>query len=269
MPAALHTQRIVGPDAPPTRWLYLLHGIFGAGRNWNAVSRRIVEARPDWGVLAVDLRGHGRSERGAPPHTLQACVDDLLHLPDAGAPPATAVLGHSFGGKVATLFAEAAELSSLWIVDSTPSAREPAGSAWKMIDVLEGHPGPFRDRDAGIAAVESAGYDHAVAMWMGTNLDRGPDDAWRWRLDARQMRDLMIDFFDVDAWPALRRAAEAGTRVRLLRATESSIVSDDDRRLLAGLEADGLPVEHVDVEGGHWLNADAPDRVAELVTDGL
>jgi pimeloyl-ACP methyl ester carboxylesterase len=269
MPAALHTQRIVASDATPARWLYLLHGIYGAGRNWNAVSRRIVDARPDWGVLAVDLRGHGRSESGETPHTLDACVQDLLHLPDAGAPPAAAVLGHSFGGKVATLFAEAAELASLWIVDSTPSAREPSGSAWAMIDVLDLNPGPFRDRDVGIAAVESEGYAHAVALWMGTNLERGADDAWRWRLDPVQMRALLVDFFETDAWPSLRAAAEAGTRVHLIRATESSIVSEEDRRMLAELEGDGLPVERIDVEGGHWLNADAPDRVAALVASGL
>ncbi|HKK93506.1 MAG TPA: alpha/beta hydrolase [Longimicrobiales bacterium] len=269
MPATLHTQRIAAPDRTPDRWLFLLHGIFGAGRNWNAVSRRIVEARPEWGVLAVDLRGHGRSDSGAPPHTLEACVDDLLHLPEHGAPPAAAVLGHSFGGKVATLFAEAAELESLWIADSTPSAREPGGSAWEMIDVLEDHPGPFRDRDAGIAAVESAGYARPVAMWMGTNIERGSDDAWRWRLDAEQMRELLIDFFEVDAWPAIRSAAEAGTRVRLIRATESSIVSEEDRTMLQRLHDEGLPVERIDVEGGHWLNADAPDRVAEILAEGL
>jgi len=269
MPATLHAQRLTTPDRSPDRWLYLLHGIFGAGRNWNAVSRRIVEARPDWGVLAIDLRGHGRSDRGTPPHTLAACVDDLLHLPDAGAPPATAVLGHSFGGKVATLFAEAAELQSLWIADSTPSAREPDGSAWEMVDVLENHPGPFLDRDAGVAAVESTGYARPVAMWMGTNLERGPDDAWRWRLDAKQMRELLIDFFEVDAWPQLRAAAEAGTRVRLLRATESMIVTQEDQRKFTDLRDDGLPVERIDIEGGHWLNADAPDRVAEVLAEGL
>ena len=268
-PAPLHVQRIVAEGADPDRWLYLLHGIYGAGRNWNAVSRRIVDARPDWGVLAVDLRGHGRSESGAPPHTLDACVTDLLHLSASGDHPAAAVLGHSFGGKVATLFAAAAELGALWIVDSTPSARAPGGSAWDMLQVLEAHPGPFLDREAGIAAVESAGYARPVAMWMGTNLERGGDGAWRWRLDAGQMRELLMDFFETDAWPALESAASAGTRVHLIRATESSVVTDGDRAALGELAEAGLPVERIDVEGGHWLNADAPDRVAELVAEAL
>lgn len=269
MPAALHTHRIVASDASPDRWLYLLHGIFGAGRNWNAVSRRVVDARPEWGVLAIDIRGHGRSEPGDPPHTLDACVDDLLHLPSAGAPPAAAVLGHSFGGKVATLFAAAAELESLWIVDSTPSARPPSGSAWGMLDVLERHRGPFPDREAGITAVESEGYARDVAMWMGTNLERDADDLWRWRLDADQMKALLLDFFARDAWPALRQAAANGTGVSLLRATESSVVSDVDQQLLEEARIAGLDVTRIDVEGGHWLNADAPSRVATLLAQRL
>jgi len=269
MPATLHIQRITATDEAPDRWLYLLHGIFGAGRNWNAVSRRLVKARSDWGVVAVDLRGHGRSEPGDPPHTLAACVDDLLHLPRNGAPPAAAVLGHSFGGKVATLFAHAGELESLWIIDSTPSVRKPAGSAWEMLRMLDEHPGPFLDRDAGIDAVEAAGYSRPVAMWMGTNLQEGTDAAWRWRLDPEQMRALLLDFFEVDTWPSIVAAAEAGTRVELIRATRSSIVSSEDRRKLRELADRGLPVARTDVDGGHWLNADAPDRLAELLAEML
>jgi len=269
MSASLHTQRVTEPGSDPERWLYLLHGIFGAGRNWNAVARRIVSARPEWGVLAVDLRGHGRSAAGEPPHTVEACARDLDALVSGGAPAASAVLGHSFGGKVAALFAAHAELESLWIADSTPGVREAGGSAWRMLEVLETHPGPFLGREAAIAAVEMEGYANPVAQWMATNVERGADGAWRWRLDAGQMRALLVDFFERDAWPEVRAAAERGTRVRLLRGTESSVVSPIDLERWAGLEAEGLPIRRHDLASGHWLNADAPDRVAEIVAADL
>src|SRR5688500_8745529 len=70
----LHHTRVVGPDATPERWLLVLHGIYGSGRNWGTIARRLVEARPEWGVLLVDLRNHGQS-RGFPgPHTLAAAA---------------------------------------------------------------------------------------------------------------------------------------------------------------------------------------------------
>jgi len=269
MPATLHTQALTARSAAPERWIYLLHGIYGAGRNWNAVSKRIVEARPDWGVLAIDLRGHGRSEAGQPPHTVAACAADIHHLVAAGQPPASAILGHSFGGKVATVFAAEAELEALWIADSTPTLRPAEGSAWRMLQVLERHPGPFLDREGAIAAVESEGYANPVAQWMATNVERGLDDAWRWRLDVEQMRALLLDFFDLDAWPAVRAAAAAGTRVHLLRGVQSSVVSESDIQRFDALRAEGLPVMRTDVEAGHWLNADCPDRVAELVVADL
>lgn len=269
MPATLHTQSLTARGAEPDRWLYLLHGIYGAGRNWNAVSKRIVEAQPSWGVLAIDLRGHGRSETGTPPHTVSACAADLRGLPTAGHPVASAVLGHSFGGKVATVFAAESELEALWIADSTPTVRPAGGSAWRMLEVLEGHPGPFLDREGAIAAVEAEGYANPVAQWMATNVERGTDDAWRWRLDTEQMRELLLDFFALDAWPAMRAAAEVGTHVHLLRGVESSVVTEDDIARFDALASEGLPVDRTDLQAGHWLNADAPDRVAELVADGL
>ncbi|MDT8368362.1 MAG: alpha/beta hydrolase [Longimicrobiales bacterium] len=267
--ARLHTQQLTASGATPERWLYLLHGIFGAGRNWNAVSRRVIEARPEWGVVAVDLRGHGRSGPGDPPHTVEACADDLRHLPSTGTPPASAVLGHSFGGKVATLFAVRSELRSLWIADSTPSIRAPGGSAWQMIEALARHPGPFRDREEGIAAVRDEGFADGVAQWMGTNLERGADEAWRWRIDLALMRDLLLDFFDRDTWPALEATATKGTAVHLLRATESSVISPDDVERWEALATRGLPLVRTDLAAGHWMNADAPDAVADALVSGL
>ncbi|HSM35677.1 MAG TPA: hypothetical protein VK837_04695, partial [Longimicrobiales bacterium] len=51
-------ERVVADGATPGAWLYVLHGIYGAGRNWGSVARALVERRPDWGAVLVDLRGH-------------------------------------------------------------------------------------------------------------------------------------------------------------------------------------------------------------------
>ena len=61
--------------------MFLLHGIYGAGRNWGSVARRLVRARPGWSVSLVDLRSQGRSPRLSP-HTMHACASDLLRLED-------------------------------------------------------------------------------------------------------------------------------------------------------------------------------------------
>ena len=52
--ATLYQERIA--RGTPARWLLLTHGIYGAGSNWRGIARKLVERRPDWGVVLVDLR---------------------------------------------------------------------------------------------------------------------------------------------------------------------------------------------------------------------
>lgn len=266
----LHHHRVHAPGASPERWMFLLHGIYGAGRNWNRVARDVVAARPDWGVIPLDLRGHGRSEPGVPPHTLDACVDDLLRLRDALGHPVDAVLGHSFGGKVALLLGDRPEagISSVVVIDSTPDARAPEGSAWGMLRVLRGAPGPFADREAGIAAVEGFGYDRPVAQWMGTNLEPAPGgNGLRWRLDAAQMEALLRAFFARDAWPVLEAAV--GPEIHMVRATRSRILTPAAIERIEHAGAVTGRVRLHEIEGGHWLNADNPAAVTALVAEVL
>lgn len=264
----LHVERIAAPDARPDRWAFVLHGIYGAGRNWNSVFRRLVESRSDWGFYPVDLRGHGQSPALASPHTLEACVRDLSVLASTLDPAPTVIVGHSFGGKVALLYGDEAEhdVVQTWVVDSTPDAREPAGSAWGMLRVLREAPGPFADREAGIQAVRDHGYAEPVARWMSTNLvPRG--DAFEWRLDPDQMEALLRDFFRTDAWPAVEHPY--GPELHFIRGSESGIL-DEEARLR--LTSTGLGTDRVHLhtlEGGHWLNADNPDGLVRLFAEHL
>ena len=133
-PILAHT-RVVAKDAEPKMWLLMLHGIYGSGRNWGTIARRLVEARPEWGVLLVDLRNHGGSRGFTGPHTLHAAAADVDRLVAHLGFHAAAVMGHSFGGKVALLYAQhhaGGGLRQVWVMDSTPAVREPEGSAWQI-----------------------------------------------------------------------------------------------------------------------------------------
>lgn len=259
----LHHDLIRAHGAGPRRWLFLLHGIYGAGRNWNAVFRKVVEARPEWGVVAVDLRGHGQSPTMEPPHSLGRCVEDLDAVAATLPRRPEAIAGHSFGGKVALLYGDEPEhgIVQTWVVDSTPDARPPGGSAWEMLQVLEERPGPFPSREEGVQAVLDHGYPRPVAQWMTTNLV--PEgDVFRWRLDPDQMEALLRDFFRTDAWDAVEHPH--GPEIHFVRATASGIL---DREACNRIQAAGVSTGRVhlhEVEGGHWLNADNPEALVDL-----
>lgn len=260
----LATDRLTADGATPAHWLYVLHGVFGAGRNWASVMRRLVREREDWGALLVDLRQHGASQGFAPPHTVAAAAADLSELEREGMPPANAVLGHSFGGKVALARAESVPsgLSQVWVVDSTPAVRPPAGSAWDMLQVVRSLPDRFADRDELISALEGRGIARPTAQWMATNLTSGPD-GYRWRFDLSSIEELLRDFFDRDLWDVVERPPE-GMEVHLVKAAESSVLSGEALERVR--RAAGGPRMYLhEVSGGHWVNADNPDALVDLL----
>lgn len=257
--------------------MIVLAGIYGAGRNWGSVARRFVSARPEWGCVLVDLRQHGRSQGYLPPHTIAACVSDLTELAHhlATASPSreiSAILGHSFGGKVALCWAEAAArdpqaplVREVWVVDSTPAVREPEGSAWGMLEMLRSHPGPFNSRDEAVAAVESHGFPRPVGLWMSTNLVPAADGSGLiWRIDPDDMESLLRSFYATDAWGFVEHPSP-GTRVHMIKAEESSIL---DEEACARIEGAGLATGQTllhRVSGGHWVNADDPEALQQLL----
>jgi pimeloyl-ACP methyl ester carboxylesterase len=262
---SLHHE-IVTPAAGSHRaWLYVLPGIFGSGRNWATVARRLVAERPDWAAVLVDLREHGGSLGFPPPHTLAATAEDVHVLARATQRPIAAVLGHSFGGKVALQLAQIEpDLAQVWIVDSTPEPRPAGGSAWSMLATLRMLPASFASREQAIQALVAAGSDPATAQWMGTNLERF-DGGVRWRFDLASLEALLQDFFRADLWPMVTDPP-AEVQLHFVRATRSSVMAADTAMRIAGA---GPRVHLHSIEGGHWLNADNPAGVVALLANEL
>lgn len=259
--AKLSTRIVEADGHSPERWMAVLHGIYGAGRNWRSVARELVGERPDWGAVLVDLRQHGDSLGFRPPHTLERAAADLDTIAVA---PVRAVLGHSFGGKVALLRGrDDPGIRQVWVVDSTPEAREPEGSAWSMLETLRRLPRRFDDRDAAVAALVSERVDRPVALWMTANLER-TDGGYAWRIDLDDMEALLLDFFRTDLWEIVE-APRDGLEIHFVRATRSPVLGMDALTRIrdAGI-ATGRVFVH-DVTGGHWLNADNPDALVDLI----
>ncbi len=264
----LHHELLTAPGASPERWLFVLHGIYGAGRNWATLVRRVVRERPEWGAVLVDLREHGRSLGFPPPHTLEAAADDLAGLVRSLGVRSDAVLGHSFGGKVALMYGKraAGAVDDLWIIDSTPEARPPGGGAAGMLRAIRRHPGPFASRDELVRALGGEGVQPGIAQWMATNLEQ-TDGEYRWRLDFDVMEELLQDFFRTDLWDIVE--ASAGPRIHFVRAESSSVLSEEAAtQIEAAARASGRVFLHR-VQGGHWLNADNPDALVELLAANL
>lgn len=267
MATRLHHETLTSGGPTPAAWLWALHGLFGAGRNWATIVRRVIEHRRDWGGVLIDLREHGRSTGMQEPHTLEATAGDLR----AVEPPATAVLGHSFGGKVAlryaATFASSAPLRQVWVIDSTPSPRPAAGEAVRMIQLLRSLPDAFATREAAMAAMTSHGVAEPVAAWMATNLRR-EGDAWRWRFDLDVIERLLGEFLAADLWPIVENPP-GGVELHFVKGTRSPLL---DAEACERIEAAGAVTGRVylhPIDAGHWVHVGNPDALVNLLASRL
>ena len=89
-------------EEPP---ILAIHGSAGHAYGLTALGERLA---PDVRFVAVDLRGHGFSDKPPTGYGVEEHVEDVLQLIDALGLERPILLGHSIGGAIATLAAEAA-----------------------------------------------------------------------------------------------------------------------------------------------------------------
>lgn len=267
----------VTPETTPEKWIVFLHGILGSGANWRSFARQIVTDRPAWGALLVDLRLHGDSVGMEPPHTLESAARDVVSTLSERGMRASAVLGHSFGGKVGLevsrqlALSESGPLDHLFVIDSTPGARpDYRGSSGvrNIVELLAELPDEFPDRNAFTAWITERGVDRPTAMWLAMNVRPLPNTTrFVFRIDVPAARAMMEDYFHRDLWPVLESPPSPTTRVHLIAGERSQVLDADDlnraRRIQSGVSAD------VVAGAGHWVHVDAPEALRRIVVGYL
>jgi esterase len=265
-------QSIVSAEgAAPSRSAVFLHGLLGRGSNWQGFARKLVAARPEWDALLLDLRMHGESLSLPPPHTLARAAGDVRAALAAASNPASAVIGHSFGGKVALLLAADPPpgLEQIWVLDATPSARarDDRDVTTRVLAALGEMPQRFTSRNQFAAEFASRGVDAALGPWLAKNLVR-EDDGLRLALDLDAIGELLADFDRNDLWPLLE-APPPGVALRVVTGGRSHAISPPDReRLRAAAERSAIAWFELP-DAGHWLHSDDPTGLLQLLTSHL
>lgn len=98
--------------------LVILHGLFGAGRNWYTFAQKLAD---EFRVYVPDLRGHGDSPKVPPLDYPHMAADVAALLAEEGVTSADFV-GHSMGGKVGMMLAltHPKVVNKLVVVDIAP-----------------------------------------------------------------------------------------------------------------------------------------------------
>ncbi|CAN5446055.1 alpha/beta fold hydrolase [soil metagenome] len=263
---------VTADAAEPTRFIYFLHGVLGTGNNLRSIAKALVAARPAWGAVLVDLRLHGGSQDVKPPHDLAACARDLVELEASIAKPVRAVLGHSFGGKVALEYLRVRPtIECAILVDATPGARPDArGSEGTLaiVQMLQRVPPAFAAREEFVKFVIAEGHSREIATWLATNVKAQPDGTYAFVLDVAAIAGMLDRYFTTDDWDVVETSS---ARIEIIVGGRSTVLDTADRVRANQIARDshGRVSVHVIPDAGHWVHVDAPAELIRVVTEAI
>ncbi len=230
------------------RPLVLLHGLFGAARNFGAVQRGLAGRRR---VIALDLRSHGASPHGPITGYDVLAADVAETLAGLDALPAE-VLGHSMGGKVAMRLAldHPGLVTRLVVADIAP-VRYPPTLRVHVAAMAALALSPALTRAGADAALSVAVPDPGVRGFLLQNLTLGAAPSWRLGL-----AEIAAAMATIEGWEAPADARYPGPAL-FLRGEHSGYVRPEYRE---GIRALFPAARFASVKrAGHWLHADNPE----------
>ena len=194
-----------------TPWLVLIHSLALDSSVWDAV---VADLLPSARILAIDCRGHGRSQRASGPYTIDMFGDDIADvMNDLGVSQAV-VAGCSMGGCVAQALASrhAGLVSALVLIDTTAWYGEEAPEAWRK-----------RAESARVNGLASLASFQAT-RWFGNDFRTQ---------NAERIDEIMAIFLnnDVECYAAtceMLGKADLRSQLSLITVPTSIIVGEED-----------------------------------------
>lgn len=224
--------------------LVIAHGLYGSGRNWGVIAKRLSDTRR---VITPDMRNHGHS-----PFESTQSYEDMAHdlaelIRHIGGP--VDLCGHSMGGKAAMVMAlrHPDLIRRLIVADIAPVPYTHSQShhiaAMRAVDLAR-----LTRRSEAAEQLGAQGVEPALPSFFTQSLDVA-GKRWRLNLDVLEAEmDAIIGF------PEISGSFDKPTL--FLTGAESTYVRPEDRPLIKSL----FPAARfAKLPGaGHWLHADKP-----------
>ena len=225
--------------------LFIVHGLYGSGRNWGVIAKRLSDNRH---VVTVDMRNHGSSphhDTHSYPEMAQDLAEVITHL---GGP--VDICGHSMGGKAVMMLALTRPelLRRVIVADIAPvtygHTQQMFIDAMRGVDLTQ-----IERRSDAEAQLATAGVERALQSFFTQSLDV-PGKRWRLNLDA-----LEAEMPKIIGWPDDVSGQFAGPTL-FLSGGASDYVQPEHREAIKALFPQA---RFAKIPGaGHWLHAEKP-----------
>jgi pimeloyl-ACP methyl ester carboxylesterase len=234
----------------------LLHGLFGAARNFGALQKALASGHR---VLAMDARNHGDSPHD-PAVDYELMAGDVLETMAALDAVPAAVIGHSMGGKVAMRAAltDPAAVARLLVADIAPVPYAHGSFAAYAAAMQALQLAPGLSRTVADAALASAVPEAGVRGFLLQNLRPGEPASWRIGLD--EIAAALPAILD---WPETGEATYNGPTL-FVAGERSGYIQASHRPAIRALFPRARFVTLKDA--GHWLHADNPSGFLAIVS---
>ena len=240
--------------------LVIAHGLFGSGRNFNSLGKRLATNRR---VILVDMRNHGDSPWDDDV-TYPAMAQDLARTIETAADGRAVVMGHSMGGKATMALALTRPdlLAGIIVADIAPirylHTHRSILQAMADVDLT----GVTR-RSEGDALMAAALPDPMLRSFILQNLIIQSGMA-RWRLNVHALLEGMDDLI---GWPfSLTGQTYAGPALAIYGGASDYVGDRGHAALMRTLPSANF---HEIAGTGHWLHAEKPDEFLAAVADWL
>jgi esterase len=241
----------VAHEAPP---LVIAHGLYGSGRNWGVIARRLADRRD---VVAVDMRNHGESPR-YPSQSYPEMAADLAEVIESLGPQPVDLLGHSMGGKAAMHLALTRPdlIRRLVVADIAPVAysHDQTRNAQAMASLDLAQIATRAEADAALAIKID---DPSLRAFFLQSLDMRQHPP-RWKLN---LPVLEAEMPKIVGWPATE--GQFPHPSLFLTGAESSYVRPEHRETIRAHFPKSRFAKIPDA--GHWLHAEKPREFEETV----
>lgn len=239
--------------------LIILHGLFGTLDNWQTLAKRFADNHT---VFILDQRNHGKSPH-TPEHNYALMAEDLREFMESQYMFRAHILGHSMGGKTAMQFALTYPdmTEKLCVVDMSPRAGE--GGHETIFRAMFGlDTEKVESRGEADAELKKLIPQRGVRQFLLKNLTREKTGGYRWKMNLEVLynhyQDILAEIIceEVFEEPSL-----------FIRGEKSDYITDADVPLIQEM----FPQARVETvrDAGHWVHAEQPDALYDLVTDFL
>ena len=237
----------------------VLHGLLGASDNWLTLSKKWSEHNH---MFLMDLRNHGKSPHDSF-HTYEAMAEDLNEFLHDHEIRKINILGHSMGGKVAMTFAMLYphKIEKLIVVDIAPKKYSNPEFEDIITTLLNMQLSTIHSLADANKQLEPEISDIVLRQFLLKNLVRDRQHNFSWRVNLQSLHN--------------NRAALAGEipsgkfdgKTMFIVGGKSNYVLKDDTAAIK----DRFPNANIHTveNAGHWVHAEQPEIVQQLVSDFL